>query len=112
MLIVSLSRNFGHQAASTAALDRVTGDVTVVMDGDLQDSPEAIPPFLEQCRQGYDVVYARRIRRKEAWWLRLCYFLFYRLMAKLSNIDVPLDAGRLRPYVPAGGAASSQDAGA
>jgi glycosyltransferase involved in cell wall biosynthesis len=90
---ISLSRNFGHQAALTAALDHVTGDATIVMDGDLQDSPEAIPQFVEKHRQGFDVVYAQRIRRKEPWPLRLCYFVFYRLMTRLSDVRLPLDAG-------------------
>jgi polyisoprenyl-phosphate glycosyltransferase len=93
VVAVSLSRNFGHQAAISAALDHVTGDATVVMDGDLQDAPEVIPQFVEKFRQGYDVVYAQRIRRKEPWPLRLCYFLFYRLMANLSDIRLPLDSG-------------------
>jgi glycosyltransferase involved in cell wall biosynthesis len=90
---IMLSRNFGHQAALTAGLDHASGDVTIVMDGDLQDSPEAIPLFLEKYQQGYDVVYAQRVRRKEPWPLRLCYFTFYRLMERLSDIQVPLDAG-------------------
>jgi dolichol-phosphate mannosyltransferase len=90
---ISLSRNFGHQAAITAALDHVTGDATVVMDGDLQDVPEVIPQFVEKFHQGFDVVYARRVRRKEPWPLRLCYFVFYRMMAKLSDIRLPLDSG-------------------
>ena len=90
---ISLSRNFGHQAALTAALDHVTGDAAVVMDGDLQDVPEAIPQFVERYHQGYDVVYAQRIRRKEPWPLRLCYFVFYRMMAKLSDVRLPLDSG-------------------
>jgi polyisoprenyl-phosphate glycosyltransferase len=90
---ISLSRNFGHQAALTAALDHVSGDAAVVMDGDLQDVPEAIPQFVERFHQGYDVVYAQRIRRKEPWPLRLCYFVFYRLMAKLSDVRLPLDSG-------------------
>jgi glycosyltransferase involved in cell wall biosynthesis len=93
LVAVSLSRNFGHQAAITAALDHVTGDATVIMDGDLQDRPEAIPQFLELFSQGYDVVYAKRIRRKEPWWLRLCYFTFYRLLARLSDVQLPTDAG-------------------
>lgn len=93
LLVISLSRNFGHQAALTAALDHVSGDATVVMDGDLQDPPEAIPLFVERYHQGYDVVYAQRTRRKETWWLRLCYFLFYRFLARLSNPQLPLDAG-------------------
>jgi dolichol-phosphate mannosyltransferase len=93
MVIVSLSRNFGHQAALTAALDHCSADAAVVMDADLQDVPEAIPLFVEQYQRGYDVVYATRARRKEAWWLKLAYFLFYRLLATLSQVNLPLDAG-------------------
>jgi len=93
ILAISLSRNFGHQSALSAALDHVSGDVVVVMDGDLQDPPEAIPRFLEKHRKGFDVVYATRVRRKESWVLRLCYFLFYRMIALLSNIRMPLDTG-------------------
>jgi polyisoprenyl-phosphate glycosyltransferase len=91
--VVSLSRNFGHQAALTAALDHVTGDAVVVMDGDLQDPPEAIPRLLDLHAQGYDVVYAQRASRKESWPLRLCYFVFYRMMMALSDLRLPLDAG-------------------
>lgn len=90
---VSLSRNFGHQIALGAALDHVTGDVVVLMDGDLQDPPEAIPTLLEHYRQGYDGVYVRRVNRKESWWLRACYWIFYRLLATLSSTNLPLDAG-------------------
>jgi polyisoprenyl-phosphate glycosyltransferase len=93
VVVLSLSRNFGHQAAITAALDHVTGDATVVMDGDLQDVPEAIPQFVEKYRQGFDVVYAQRVQRKEPLLLRLCYFAFYRMMARLSDIRLPLDSG-------------------
>jgi len=93
IVAVSLSRNFGHQAALTAALDHVTGDAAVVMDGDLQDLPEVIPQFVERYNQGYDVVYAKRVRRKEPWPLRLCYFAFYRLLAGLSDVRLPLDSG-------------------
>jgi len=93
ILAISLSRNFGHQAALTAALDYVSGDAVVVMDGDLQDAPEVIPQFVERYHNGYDVVYAQRIRRKEPWPLRLCYFVFYRIMAGLSEVQLPLDSG-------------------
>jgi glycosyltransferase involved in cell wall biosynthesis len=93
LVAVTLSRNFGHQAALTAALDHVTGDATVIMDGDLQDRPEAIPTFVELMSQGYDVVYATRVGRKEPWWLRLCYSGFYRLLAHVSDIQLPTDAG-------------------
>ena len=91
--MVSLSRNFGHQTALAAALDLVSGDVAVLLDGDLQDPPEAVPTFLEWYRQGYDVVYAQRVNRKESWWLRACYYIFYRLLAALSSVQLPLDAG-------------------
>lgn len=93
IVVVSLSRNFGHQIALAAALDHVAGDVTVLMDGDLQDPPEAIPTLLDTYKKGYDVVYVRRVNRKEAWWLRGCYYIFYRLLAVLSSIHLPLDSG-------------------
>ncbi len=93
LVVIALSRNFGHQTALTAALDHVTGDVAVLMDGDLQDPPEAVPTLLEAYQQGYDVVYVRRVNRKESWWLRACYYLFYRLLTALSSIQLPLDAG-------------------
>lgn len=93
LIALSLSRNFGHQTAITAGLDHVTGDAVVVMDGDLQDVPEVIPQFVEKYQEGYDVVYAKRVRRKEPWLLRLCYFVFYRMIAKLSDIQLPLDSG-------------------
>ena len=93
LVMVALSRNFGHQTALAAALDYVSGDVAVLMDGDLQDPPEAIPLLLESYQQGYDVVYVTRMSRKEAWWLRFCYWLFYRLLAVLSPVQLPLDAG-------------------
>jgi polyisoprenyl-phosphate glycosyltransferase len=90
---VVLSRNFGHQAALSAGLAQASGDAVIAMDGDLQDPPESIPLFLEKYGQGYDVVYAQRVQRKEIWWLRLCYYVFYRLIAALSGIRLPLDAG-------------------
>ena len=93
LLVIALSRNFGHQTALGAALDHVSGDVTVLMDGDLQDPPEAIPILVEAYKQGYDVVYVQRVNRKEVWWLRACYYFFYRLLGALSSIQLPLDAG-------------------
>lgn len=93
LVLVKLSRNFGHQAAFSAALDHVTGDAVVMMDADLQDPPEVIPEFVERWREGWDVVYARRARRKESWLLRLSYFVFYRLLSTMSDVRLPLDAG-------------------
>jgi glycosyltransferase involved in cell wall biosynthesis len=93
LVVLSFSRNFGHQTALSAALDQASGDVAVLMDADLQDPPEAIPTLLDAYQQGYDVVYVKRVHRKESWWLRLCYYLFYRLLAALSSTQLPLDSG-------------------
>jgi len=93
LVVVELSRNFGHQTALTAALDQVTGNVVILMDGDLQDPPESIPILVNHYRQGCDVVYVQRINRKASWWLRFCYWVFYRLLAMLSAIELPVDAG-------------------
>jgi len=93
LVIVALSRNFGHQAALSAGLDFVTGDVVVAMDGDLQDRPEAIPLLLAKHDEGFDVVYAQRSKRKEGLALRTSYFVFYRLMASLADTRLPLDSG-------------------
>jgi polyisoprenyl-phosphate glycosyltransferase len=91
--VIHLSRNFGHQAAVSAGLEYARGRAVVVMDGDLQDPPEVLPQFLESWREGYDVVYAVRTQRKEGPIKRLCYFLFYRIMNAISDIDIPLDSG-------------------
>ena len=91
--VISLSRNFGHQAALSAALDYAGGDAVVLMDADLQDPPESISTLVEHFNRGYDVVYATRATRKESWWLRMCYKIFYRLQGILSETQLPLDAG-------------------
>jgi dolichol-phosphate mannosyltransferase len=93
LVVVSLSRNFGHQAALTAGLDHATGDVVVVIDGDLQDDPRMIPHFVDRFCEGYDVVYARRVRRKEPWWLKFSYSAFYRLIGRIADVPLPVDAG-------------------
>lgn len=91
--IVAFSRNFGHQAAFSAAIDYATGDAVVLMDGDLQDEPEFIPELLKRHQAGADVVYARRASRQEGVALRFTYKLFYRLMSALAEVDLPLDSG-------------------
>ena len=91
--VVALSRNFGHQAAFCAALDYATGDAVVLMDGDLQDEPEIIPELLRLHQAGADVVYARRASREEGLILRMAYRLFYRIVARLSEVQLPLDTG-------------------
>ena len=91
--VIVLSRNFGHQAAVSAAFDHATGDVMLVMDGDLQDAPEALPILLGRLDEGFDVVYVRRTQRKESFWLRTSYHLAYRMIARLSKLALPVDAG-------------------
>ena len=88
-----LTRNFGHQAAVTAGLEHARGACVAVLDGDLQDPPEVIPALLERWREGFDVVYAVRTKRKEGPVKRLGYFLFYRLLRATADLDIPLDAG-------------------
>ena len=90
---VHLSRNFGHQMAVCAGLDLARGDAVAVLDGDLQDPPEILPQFYAKLREGYDVVYAVRRHRKENVILRFLYWIFYRLMAALTPITIPLDSG-------------------
>lgn len=91
--ILRLSRNFGHQPALTAGIENAAGEAVILMDGDLQDSPQAILRFVERWQQGYDVVYAIREKRKEFWLKRLAFVLFYRLLNFLSGKQLPLDAG-------------------
>ena len=93
MVVVALSRNFGHQAALSAAFDVVRGDCVLAMDADLQDAPEALPLLLARLDEGFDVVYVRRVARKETWWKRVSYHAAYRLISRMSDIDLPVDAG-------------------
>jgi len=91
--IISLSRNFGHQAAISAGIKAAEGDCVVVMDGDLQDPPEELHRFLAKWREGYDVVFAIRTKRKEGFFKRTAYKSFYRLLGGISDIEIPLDSG-------------------
>jgi dolichol-phosphate mannosyltransferase len=93
VVVLHLSRNFGHQAAVCAGIDQARGRAVVVMDGDLQDPPELIPEFLRLWRQGNDVVYAVRQRRKESLFKRLGYHCFYRLLNAISDLEIPLHSG-------------------
>jgi len=90
---LSLSRNFGHQAALSAGLFHAAGDAVAVLDADLQDPPEVLARFIERWRAGVEVVYGIRQRRKEGPVKRVCYWLFYRLLARLAATDIPLDSG-------------------
>lgn len=90
---IHFSRNFGHQAALQAGLDESRGRAVALMDADLQDPPELLAEFMEKWRQGYDVVYAIRRKRKENFLKRAAYACFYRSMRVIAEIDIPLDAG-------------------
>ena len=95
--VINFSRNFGHQAAFSAGLDHAQGDAVVIIDGDLQDPPSLIPVMMEKWREGYQVVYAQRNKRKgETLFKRFTAFCFYRLIGKLTSIDIPPDTGDFR----------------
>lgn len=91
---VFLARNFGHQIAVSAGMDYVAAtEAVMILDGDLQDPPELATQFYEHIRQGYEVVYAIRKKRKENALKRAAYWSFYRLLNAISTIDIPLDSG-------------------
>jgi glycosyltransferase involved in cell wall biosynthesis len=95
--LISLTRNFGKEIATTAGLDHASGDAVVVMDADLQDPPEAIPLLVTAWRQGFDMVSAqRRSRGGESWLKRLTAHLFYRLMRRTGRVRMPVDTGDFR----------------
>jgi dolichol-phosphate mannosyltransferase len=95
--VVCLSRNFGHEMATTAGLHHARGDAVIVMDADLQDPPELIPEFVEKWREGYQVVYGvRQERRGETWLKKLTSFLFYRLLGRMADVPIPADTGDFR----------------
>jgi dolichol-phosphate mannosyltransferase len=97
VVLVNLSRNFGHQLAATAGIEIARGDAVVLMDGDLQDPPELVEQFVRKWREGYDVVYAvRRSRRGESRFKLMTAGAFYRIIKRLTKISIPLDAGDFR----------------
>lgn len=91
--VVKLSRNFGHQPAISAGIQVAKGDAVIIMDGDLQDPPEELHRFLAKWREGYEVVYAVRTKRKEGFLKKMAYSTFYRILAWISDIEIPLDSG-------------------
>lgn len=95
--LISFSRNFGHQIAITAGLDFCKGDAAVVIDADLQDPPEVIKEFVTKWEEGYDVVYGKRNQRDgESHFKLVTAKYFYRIINKLSDIEIPLDTGDFR----------------
>ena len=96
--VLSFARNFGHQMAITAGIDRADGAAVVVMDADLQDPPEVVKAMVAKWREGFDVVYGVRSQRHgETWFKRLTAAAFYRLLrAMLGGVSIPVDAGDFR----------------
>ncbi|MBL1141661.1 MAG: glycosyltransferase family 2 protein [Proteobacteria bacterium] len=95
--IIDLSRNFGKEVALTAGLDHATGDAIVVIDTDLQDPPELIPELVRKWTEGFDVVNAKRIKRKgETAFKKITSFVYYRFLYQLSDIKIPKDTGDFR----------------
>jgi polyisoprenyl-phosphate glycosyltransferase len=94
---IDLSRNFGHQIAVSAGLDRAEGEKVVIIDADLQDPPELIMDLHAKMAEGYEVVYAKRKRRKgEGFFKLLTAKAFYRILANITTIDIPVDTGDFR----------------
>jgi polyisoprenyl-phosphate glycosyltransferase len=95
--LVDFSRNFGHQIAVTAGMDHASGRAVVLIDADLQDPPELILEMVARWREGYDVVYGKRIaRRGETWFKKITASIFYRLLGSLTSVNIPLDTGDFR----------------
>lgn len=94
---VNFARNFGHQTAVTAGIDYATGQAVILIDSDLQDPPEVIPDMIAEWQAGYEVVYAvREERRGESWFKLATANLFYRVLYRITDVDIPLDTGDFR----------------
>lgn len=95
--LLSLARNFGHQTAITAGMDHASGQAIVVIDADLQDPPEVIAALFARWQEGYEVVYARRSERQgETWFKRQTARIYYRLLRRMTSVDIPTDIGDFR----------------
>jgi polyisoprenyl-phosphate glycosyltransferase len=90
---VTHSRNFGSQAAFRSGMEIATKNACVLLDGDLQDPPELIKEFVRKWREGYEVVYGRRVKREAPWYMQVAYKAFYRIFDRFSYISIPRDAG-------------------
>ncbi|WP_327089384.1 glycosyltransferase family 2 protein [Nonomuraea sp. NBC_01738] len=94
--VVNLSRNFGHQLAITAGIDHAGGDAVIVMDTDLQDPPEVSIDLIAEWERGTDIVYAQRRTRDDKAFKRLSAHLYYRLLRRFADVDIPVDTGDFR----------------
>jgi len=94
---INFSRNFGHQIAVTAGLDYSKGAAVVIIDGDLQDPPEVIPEMYAKHKEGFEVVYGQRLKRKgDNFFKKITAKYFYRILKKITSINIPLDTGDFR----------------
>jgi dolichol-phosphate mannosyltransferase len=94
---INFSRNFGHQIAITAGMDFSEGDAIVVIDADLQDPPEVIPKMIEKWKEGYEVVYGKRLERQgETFFKKFTAKLFYRFLKTMTDVEIPVDTGDFR----------------
>lgn len=91
--VIALSRNFGHQSALLAGLHHARGNAVILMDADGQDPPELLPAMIDRWKEGSDVVYGVRRNRQEPSWKRTSYWLFYRLLYRIADLEIPPDAG-------------------
>jgi dolichol-phosphate mannosyltransferase len=97
IVVVHFARNFGHQLAITAGMDQARGEAVVTIDSDLQDPPEVIPDLVARWREGYEVVYAVREEREgESWFKLFTADLFYRIIQRLTDVTIPMEAGDFR----------------
>ncbi|GIP15502.1 putative glycosyltransferase YkcC [Paenibacillus montaniterrae] len=97
VVLIDFSRNFGHQIAITAGMDYARGDAIIIIDADLQDPPEVILQMIDKWRDGYEVVYGKRVKRKgETWFKKATAKIFYRTLRALTNVDIPADTGDFR----------------
>lgn len=95
--LVNFSRNFGHQSAITAGMDLALGNAVIVIDADLQDPPEAMIKMIEKWKEGYEVVYGKRIKREgETLFKKFTAKMYYRLLKSITTVNVPVDAGDFR----------------
>lgn len=95
--LINFSRNFGHQAAITAGMDLALGDAIIVIDADLQDPPEVMLKMIEKWKEGYEVVYGKRVKREgETFFKKFTARVYYRLLRSMTTVDVPVDAGDFR----------------
>jgi polyisoprenyl-phosphate glycosyltransferase len=90
---ISHSRNFGSQGSFLSGMEIATGDAVILLDGDLQDTPETIPSFYQEWKKGFDVVFGVRVKREAPWHMQFFYKAFYRMLRHLSDVDMPVDAG-------------------